>query len=149
MIMRMGVLRSALRLTRAERRFVAGAWLLAPVVTLSLRRLGFRRTIDSLRDWVAFGGPEASPALSVERGERLVARAFQLTAAHDSCLPRAIVQLALHRRRGDFVKLVIGVRRGGRFGDQDIDFEGHAWIEAAGGPRRDLKHSVILELPSS
>lgn len=148
MLMRMGVLASGLRLTRAERRFVAGAWLLAPLVTLALRRFGFRRTVEIVRERVAFGTAHEGLTLPVERAEALVARAFRLTLAHDSCLPKSIVQLALHRKQGDRVKLLIGVRRGGRFGDRDVDFEGHAWVEAVDGPRRDHRHDVIYEMPS-
>jgi hypothetical protein len=143
-IMRMGGLASALRLTRAERRFAAGAWLLAPVVTLVLRRYGFRRTVEIVRERVVRGAVTGS-SVSVERAEVLVARAFKLTVAHDSCLPKSIVQLALHRRHGDRVKLVIGVRRDGHFGDRDLEFEGHAWVEAVDGPRRDERHVVIHE----
>jgi hypothetical protein len=147
--MRIGLLTAAMNLTREERRFAAGAWLLAPVVTLLLRRFGFQKTVEIIRDRVPFGEVGGEPIVSVERAESLVARAFRLTLAHDSCLPRAVVQLALHRKHGDRVKLVIGVRRDGHFGDRELDFEGHAWVEAADGPRRDSKHAVILELPSS
>jgi len=146
--MAMSLLTSGLRLTQPERRFVAGAWLLAPAVTLSLRVVGFRKTVEIVRGWVTLGRPHAGLTVSVERAEQLVARAFQLTLAHDSCLPKSIVQLALHRKHGDRVKLVIGVRRDGHHGDIDIGFEGHAWVEAVDSPSRDGKHAVILELAS-
>ena len=149
MIMQMGVLASAFRLTREERRFVALAWLLAPVVTLLLRRFGFKKTVAIVRERVALGHRHGSTSVPVDRAEALVARVFRLTLAHDSCLPRSIVQLAVHRRNGDNVKLVIGVRRDGRFGDSDIDFEGHAWVEQVGGPSRDARHMVIHEVPSA
>lgn len=147
--MQMGLLASALRLTREERRFAVAAWLLAPVVTLLLRRFGFRKTVEIVREWVSLGAGRGRATVSVDRAEALVARAFKLTLAHDSCLPRSIVQLAVHRRNGDSVKLVIGVRRGGHFGDADIDFEGHAWVDPIGGPSRDARHTVIHEVPSA
>ncbi len=149
MIMRMGFVASAFRLTREERRFVAGAWLLGPMVTLALRRLGFRRTVEIVRERVAFGRAHEGLTLPVERAEVLVARAFAMTLAHDSCLPKSIVQLALHRKHGDRVKLLIGVRRDGHFGDRDIDFEGHAWVEDCDAPRRDHRYQVIYETLSA
>lgn len=149
MIMRMGLVASAFKLTREERRFAAAAWLLAPVVTLLLRRFGFRKTVEIVREWVTPSPASGAKPVPIERAEALVARAFGLTVAHDSCLPRSIVQLAIHRRNGDAVKLVIGVRRDGRFGDADIDFEGHAWVEAVDGPSRDERHTVIHEVSSA
>ena len=148
MIMAMGLLASGLALTPIERRFAAEAWLLAPIVTLSLRTVGFRKTLEIVREWLPVGIGGRPSGVSVERGEQLVARTFKLTLARDSCLPKSIVQLVLHRRRGDRVQLVIGVKREGHHGDVDIGFEGHAWIEAMDSPRRDGRHVVIMELPS-
>lgn len=121
-----------------ERRFTARAWLAAPVVELSLAALGLRRTLA----WV-----EALPArrrrtsafVEVGAGERLVRGAYAVHFVRGKCLPRSIVQYALHRRDGAAARLVIGVRRGRASGDPDADVAGlsaHAWVEAAGGPPR-------------
>lgn len=139
------VLRSLLSLNRAERRFVAIGWMLAPVAALSLRTRGFHATAQlANRAPRVFMGPVA-----VERAEELTKAAFRHALVRPGCLPESIVQLALHRMYGNHVRLLVGVRRRGHHGDVDVDFEGHAWIEGLGGPKRDQIHLVIFELASA
>jgi len=129
-------------LSPPERRFVALGLLLAPVANLLLAQRG-------LRDAAALANRAPRlfrRGLDPARGELLVKAAFRHVPARPGCLPESVVQLALHRLSGDAVKLVVGVRREGHFGEPDLEFGGHAWIETVGGPRRDERHAVIYEV---
>lgn len=142
---RFSKLRRSLGLRRVppeELAFAAGAWLAAPVVEASLAALGLQRTLR----WVE-AVPSGRPALSAVSplvGERLVRAAYRRHLLRGSCLPQSIVQYLVHRRRGDSVRLVIGVRRpsagprspGGASASHTPPLEAHAWVEAvddAGG----------------
>jgi hypothetical protein len=116
-------------LTPAERRFLASAWLLAPAVELSLARFGLQRTLDGIERLTA-RGKTGGVGVSVARGEELVAAAYARHVVRGRCLPRALLQYALHRRLGDHVRLVIGVRPPGD------DLDAHAWVEDPAGVHR-------------
>lgn len=123
-----------------EMRFVALSWLFAPASHLLLRSRGMRAaaTLANRLPAVFHGG------VGADRGEWLVKAAFRHAPAPAGCLPEAVVQLAAHRLAGDRVRLLVGVRRAGRFGESQEDFEAHAWIEDEAGPSRDERHAVIF-----
>jgi hypothetical protein len=108
--------------------FALQAWALAPVAEAALRTVGVRRTLRA----VAAIPPRSrsGSAVGVADGAGWVARAFRLHLLLPGlCLPRAVVQLALHRRDGVPARLVIGVRREG---DADHPLHAHAWVEPIG-----------------
>lgn len=117
--------------------FLARAWAAIPLVEVSLRALGYRRTlgwIERVPPSRARGGP------SVLLGERLVGAAYRAYPLAGTCLPRSLVQYLLHRRDGTKARFVIGVRRPDR--DKNTDdsnepndprIEAHAWVESGDG----------------
>jgi hypothetical protein len=123
------ILRSArtfLALRREARGFVAGAVAVGPLVELSLRVLGLRRT----KTWI-----EAAPrrttrrgAVAIDEGERLVQAAFRWSPIPGACLGRALVQHFLHGLQGVPTELVIGVSR-----EADA-IRAHAWVAPLGRP---------------
>lgn len=113
------------------RRFAARAWLGAPLVQAALATAGFRRTLR-LITWLGGaslpGKRRRQPVDSVEpeEGAALVAAAFRFQPVAGACLPRALVQYALHLRDGVPARLVVGVRRP----DKGRKLAAHAWVEA-------------------
>jgi hypothetical protein len=111
------------------RRFVARAWLGAPLVQASLATAGFRRTL-ALITWL--GRSSAPPRrkrhrpVGPEEGAALVAGAFRFQVGKGACLPQALLQYALHLRDGVPVRLVVGVRRP----EHERALAAHAWVEA-------------------
>lgn len=113
--------------------FLARAWAAIPVVEVSLRVLGYRRTvrwIEAVPRGRGHGGP------SVLLGERLVAAAYRAVPLAGGCLPRSLVQYLLHRRDGTPARFVVGVRRPDRPRESDgpndrraPGIEAHAWVE--------------------
>lgn len=114
-------------LTDDERRFAAEAWLLAPAVELSLAVIGLRRTIDAV-ERLTTHGTKTVVAISAERGAQLVAAAYRRHLVRGECLPRALIQYALHRRAGREVTLLVGVRK------RNAAVAAHAWVEDAATP---------------
>jgi hypothetical protein len=119
-------LSSALRLLRAARpeelRFAARAWLLAVPVELSLAAAGLKRTLAWIDRLPRARAPLAT-SVDIEAAELWVARAYRLQPIGGECLPRSLVQYALHLRDGRPARFVVGVRRRG-------GIEAHAWVEA-------------------
>lgn len=115
--------------------FFMRAWALIPVVHGSLRWLGFDKTVR----WVErvpvrkklFGGA-VKKGVSPELGERLVAMAYRVHAISGNCLPRSLVQVALHRRDGTPANFVVGVRKVGANDREASRIEAHAWVERPG-----------------
>jgi len=112
-------------LTWAQRRLLAQAWLLLPLVALSLRLLGFRRTRAAL----------LPPAAAVPCGEdlnaaqvvtRIAHSAARRSPVHASCLARSLVVCRLLSRQGLVAELRIGVAK------PDARLEAHAWVEHGG-----------------
>jgi hypothetical protein len=99
---------------REQQRFAVIGWLVAPAVEASLHIVGLKHTLH----WVeaTSTGPDAPPdgssrAVTIERGEQLVAGLYRHHFLNGTCLPRALVQYWLHRRAGTPVRFVVGVRR--------------------------------------
>jgi hypothetical protein len=127
------------------RRFAARAWLGAPLVQAALATAGFGRTLRAIT-WLSEGEGEGGAStrpgrrrpqpVGPEEGAALVAAAFRLQigqtgqtgqTGQGTCLPRALVQYALHLRDGVPARLVVGVRRP----DDGRALAAHAWVEAA------------------
>ena len=115
-------------LPASERRFAAEAWLLAPAVELSLATLGLRRTLEAI-DRLTPAKRRDGASVSAARGEQLVAATYRRHLVRGQCLPRALLQYAVHRRSGHEVRLVIGVRP-----PRASNLEAHAWVEDVRGP---------------
>jgi Transglutaminase-like superfamily len=126
-------------LTVAERRTLAAAWLLLPVIGAGLRLFGFSRLRGALGRWSALpatGGP-ARGARSAEEMARLVEAAARLGPYRAACLVRALVLWWLLRRRGIPADLRIGVRLADDRQSPVIDrlssrLQAHAWVEFDG-----------------
>ncbi|HEY4120234.1 MAG TPA: lasso peptide biosynthesis B2 protein [Byssovorax sp.] len=102
-----------------RRRFALRAVVGAPLVEAALAAAGLRRTlalIDSLPR-----SPRREPVAAGE-GARLVAGVYRHHVVRGACLPRAVLQYALHRLDGAEVALEVGARR------IDGVVEAHAWI---------------------
>jgi len=126
---RAGALRDFLAAPVRGAGFLARAWAAIPVVELSLRVLGYKRTVA----WI-----EAVPARrysargsSVVLGERLVRGAYRAHVFRGGCLPRSLVQYLLHRRDGTGARFVVGVRRPAHDPNETRGpgIEAHAWVE--------------------
>lgn len=117
-----------------ERRQLIGSLMMLTIVEVSLRVLGFQRTLRMLQRRVSRGyrrhRTEAAVACSrgqVESTVEMVAVAARHGIRRASCLRRAMVAWYLLRRQGIAAELRIGVRK-----DQADAFEAHAWVEYQG-----------------
>jgi hypothetical protein len=118
-----------------DARFVASAWLAAPLCRASLRVFGLRPTVRAIERLTASPGghPPTTSRSSTGRfptrsATELVDLAWRLGLwpNEGECLPRALVEYGLQRRAGARVRLVIGVQKGEHFG-------AHAWVEPGAG----------------
>jgi hypothetical protein len=147
----------ALRRFAAERpearRFVARAWLGAPLIQASLAATGLERTLR-LITWA--GGPARLPRrqrrrpVGPEEGAALIAGVFRHHLLRGACLPQALLQYALHLRDGVPARLVVGVRRPSADEGQRPLFA-HAWVEGERRKERgsaDSRFAPILIYPA-
>lgn len=117
------VLRALAASRQDELSFALRALALAPWVEASLALVGLAKTLDALDGLISPQAP-ANPLMGSE-AERAVARALRVQPwLPGTCLSRAVVQYALHRRDGAAVTLVVGVRRSAA-----ARVEAHAWVE--------------------
>ncbi|MFO0592432.1 MAG: lasso peptide biosynthesis B2 protein [Polyangiaceae bacterium] len=105
--------------------FLARACAAAPAIEVSLRVLGYRRTLG----WIErVPRRTRGSGVSVVLGERLVRKAYFARPAEGTCLPRSLVQYMLHLRDGVPARLVVGVRRPANE-TAAPSIEAHAWVE--------------------
>ena len=102
-------------------------WMLMPVMSASLRLLGYRKTLG----WVdAVARPPRRPRPptieEADRLARLAAIAGRHAAVEATCLRQALAVLLMLRRRGATPSLKLGVGRSGASPDM------HAWVELDG-----------------
>lgn len=111
----------------ARRLFLRAAFLL-PVVSLSLRFLGFLKTQTSLQKRISSAAAQAAadPPRSTELTVRMVRAAVRHSIAHPTCLQESLVLWLLLGRQGIVSELRIGVRKDAG------KFEAHAWVERDG-----------------
>lgn len=118
-------------LPRAERGWVLSALVLLPLVSQSLRRLGFRRTEFFLNRLQANTcGARQEPAavqlLTAQRTASLVRSVARDGISAPNCLAESVVLSWLLRRQGIDAELRIGVCK------ENGKFEAHAWVAFAG-----------------
>ena len=114
------------RLSQSDRRLLLQALALFPLVALSLRLWGMKRTQSLLIRWFpARVTPikRADCSAQVWTTARMVRVAARYNALWANCLKRSLVLWFLLRRQGIESQLRIGVRR------QQGKFEAHAWLE--------------------
>lgn len=113
----------------ARARFVALAFLLAPIVARWLGRLGLEETVRKIRST-----PQGRVGSGVDalEGERLVAGVYRRHVVGGQCLSRSLVQFWIHHLYGDDVSLVIGVKPGAL---ARMNLDAHAWVEPTDAPR--------------
>ena len=100
-----------------------------PVVELSLRRLGARRTASWLSRAIkprAIHPPAAAELQQADRLAHLAAIAGRRGILQARCLSQAMLVRALLRRRGLDAVLQVGVRK------DSGQFDAHAWVELEG-----------------
>ncbi len=119
-------------LSPEERNMFVRAWLLLPLVRLSVAGLGLRRT----QRWLAMGSRRPAMPGSTSRNDaadttcRLVRAAADHHVCRTACLPRALVVWALLEQQGIESRVELGAARPGGI------FEAHAWV-GIGGRRLD------------
>ena len=115
-------------LTAEQRTIVAASAFLLPLVRLSLRTRGFRRTAKMLTRWSErpAGEPDGPRAGLAAEAVTLVARRPNVGSR---CLERSLVLWFLLRRRGIDAELLMGAES-----PEGGELPAHAWVEVAGLP---------------
>jgi hypothetical protein len=115
-------------LGRTARGLFLRAAALLPLISLSLRLRGFRKTQTSLQKYLSTSSKEdESPVPGrVDLTVRMVRAAVRHSVGHHSCLEESLALWWLLGRQGIASELRIGVRK------QDQKFEAHAWVEHEG-----------------
>jgi hypothetical protein len=115
-------------LERPARGLFLRAAALLPLLSLSLRLRGFRKTQASLQKFLSTPNNDVDPS-AVARAEltvRMVRAAVRHGAGRPTCLEESLALWWLLGRQGIASELRIGVRK------QDEKFQAHAWVERAG-----------------
>ena len=135
-------------LNGTDRRRLLGLAFGLPVVELSLRRLGARRTESWLSRAVKPGAihpPAAAELQQADRLAQLAAIAGRRGILQARCLSQAMLVRALLRRRGLDAVLQVGVRK------DNGQFDAHAWVELDGHTlaQAPLQHLRLQSRPQS
>jgi hypothetical protein len=114
----------------AERGIVWRALILLPVVSKSLRLIGFNRTESFLNRWLPPGRsvsqqPPALQLIHAQRIAHLVRAGVRNGISAPNCLDESVVLSWLLRRQGIDAELRIGVCK------ENGKFEAHAWVALA------------------
>lgn len=138
----MGFFKSSLPMRRDLQRFRAleraarGTFLRAaamlPLIALSLRLRGFRKTQAYLQKFLSL--PNLPPIVSVpqkadaiaDMTARMARAAARRTLGRATCLEQSLALWWLLGRQGITCELRVGVRKNGE------EFEAHAWVECGG-----------------
>jgi len=118
-----------LKLPLGERWWLTGLILGLPLISLSLKVLGYRRTRHAIEQASSQAGQRVPSATELERAERLAqlaSLAGNYGAVKATCLRQSLLTYMLLRRRGFDPDLCLGARR------QDGIFDAHAWVELDG-----------------
>jgi hypothetical protein len=115
-------------LERPARGLFLRAAVLLPLMSLSLRLRGFRKTQAFLQKILSTSNNEAdsSAPSRAELTVRMVRAAVRHGVGHPTCLEESLALWWLLGRQGIASELRIGVRK------QDEKFEAHAWVEREG-----------------
>ena len=111
------------------RRMFWRAVALLPMVRISLRSRGYKKTQEWLERRLEEGGtPERAGdrAASIEKTCRMVRAAAHYGIGNSSCLDESLVLWWLLRKAGVVASLRIGVRK------EKQEFAAHAWVEHEG-----------------
>lgn len=115
-------------LSLEEWRMLLYAMILLPLVALSLRMKGFKRTQYSMRRFVLQEANLPEPGEAEIGTARIIARMVAVAAGHGvyraNCLKQALVLWWMLARRGIKSEIVFGVQK-----DAVEDFNAHAWVE--------------------
>jgi Transglutaminase-like superfamily len=114
-------------LERPARGIFLRAALLLPLISLSLRLRGFRKTQNFLQTFLSSRGKTQTSA--VDRSDltvRMVRAAVRHSPGHPTCLEESLALWWLLARQGLASELRIGVRK------REDKFEAHAWVERHG-----------------
>lgn len=115
-------------LERPARRLFVRAFVLLPLISLSLRLRGFGKTRASLQRFLAAASTTKNP--SSQDLPSLVARMVRAAEhngfGHPTCLAESLALWWLLGREGIVSDLRVGVRNDGQ------KFEAHAWVECEG-----------------
>lgn len=125
------------KLSHQERSLLLEALILLPLVALSLKLGGLKRTqsllIKLLPSSPSFPFPPCSPLLTTVN---MVQIATKYHNPWTTCLKKSLVLWYLLRRQGITAQLQIGVRQ------EQGEFQAHAWVEYQGyviGDRQEVK----------
>ncbi|HMD38532.1 MAG TPA: lasso peptide biosynthesis B2 protein [Candidatus Acidoferrum sp.] len=116
-------------LERPARGLFLRAAALLPLISMSLRLRGFRKTQAFLQRFLSppKERPDSSvPAAAAESTARMVRAAVRHSGGHPTCLEESLALWWLLGRQGIACELRIGVRK------EAEKFEAHAWVERAG-----------------
>jgi hypothetical protein len=115
-------------LDRSARGLFVRAAALLPLISISLRLRGFRKTQASLQKFLPVSADSANtpPATHVDLTARMVRAAVRHSFGHATCLEESLALWWLLGRQRIASDLRIGVRKSGE------KFEAHAWVERAG-----------------
>jgi hypothetical protein len=115
-------------LERTARGLFLRAAALLPLISLSLRLRGFRKTQTFLQRFLSLprDSADSSEPGRVDLTVRMVRAAVRHSVGHPTCLEESLALWWLLGRQGIETELRIGVRK------HDKKFEAHAWVEHAG-----------------
>jgi hypothetical protein len=103
----------------------------APLVEVSLHLAGLSATlglIEKLPSPGASSPRERTAAVRIADGGRLIDAVYNWHVVRGACLPRALLQYALHRMDGVPAELRVGVVHPG----DAADLAAHAWVDEPG-----------------
>jgi hypothetical protein len=132
-------------LERPAQGLFLGASALLPLISISLRWRGFRKTKASLQHFLS--APSGSQTVDAQERAVLTARMVRAAANHGmgdpSCLELSLALWWLLARQSIASDLRVGVRKDAE------KFEAHAWVECAGAtlnePEKMHHHYAVFE----
>jgi Transglutaminase-like superfamily len=115
-------------LDRSARGLFLRAFVLLPLISISLRWRRFRKTKASLQYFlsVPYGSQSPDAQTRARLTAQMVRAAAQHGIGHPACLERSLVLWWLLARQGIASDLRVGIRKDGE------TFEAHAWVECGG-----------------
>ena len=119
------------KLSLGEWRLLLFAMGLLPLVALSLRMRGFKRTQNSLRRFIPKESDLIEPTAAEMEKAKVISRMITVAAGHGAyranCLKRSLVLWWLLARRGIKSEIVFGIPK-----EALKEFNAHAWVECNG-----------------
>ena len=119
-------LRAVIALSVSERRLLARALLVLPVVRVVLGLTSYRRSKQALGHLVRVAPTPPDPLLEASMVDRMVSVAARRGPLSSNCLSQSLTLWLLLRQHGVDAEVCLGVRRSAG------DLEAHAWVEYLG-----------------